>query len=60
MVSAVTNYIEIKWSDSIDSKDENNDLEDALDIIRGKTKKRKISLVKRNIIKMMKQYQCQL
>jgi hypothetical protein len=43
MVSAVTNYIEIKWSDSIDSKDENNDLEDALDIIRGKTKKRKIS-----------------
>jgi len=43
LASSATNYIDLKWQDSIDSKDENNELEDALDIIRGKTKKRKIS-----------------
>jgi len=43
LVSSATNYLDLKWADSIDSKDENNELEDALDIIRGKPKKRKIS-----------------
>ncbi|OUM68241.1 hypothetical protein PIROE2DRAFT_68727 [Piromyces sp. E2] len=43
LASSATNYIDLKWQDSIDSKDENNELEDALDIIRGKQKKRKIS-----------------
>jgi len=43
LASSGTNYIELKWQDSIDSKDENNELEDALDIIRGKLKKRRIS-----------------
>jgi len=43
LASSATNYIDLKWQDSIDSKDENNELEDALDIIRGKAKKRKIS-----------------
>jgi len=51
LVSAATNYIEMKWADSIDSKDENNELEDALDIIRGKQKKRKISFGERKAIK---------
>lgn len=51
MVSAVTNYIELKWTDGIDSQDENNDLEDALDIIRGKAKKRKISFGEKKYIK---------
>jgi len=51
MVSAVTNYIELKWTDGIDSQDENNDLEDALDIIRGKPKKRKISFSEKKYIK---------
>jgi len=51
LVSAATNYIEIKWTDSIDSKDENNELEDALDIIRGKQKKRKISFSEKKTIK---------
>ncbi|ORX57715.1 voltage-gated potassium channel [Piromyces finnis] len=40
LASSATNYIELKWQDSIDSKDENNELEDALDIIRGNSKKR--------------------
>jgi len=43
LVSSATNYLDLKWAHSIDSKDENNELEDALDIIRGKPKKRKIS-----------------
>ncbi|ORX72590.1 voltage-gated potassium channel [Anaeromyces robustus] len=51
LVSAATNYVEIKWADSIDSKDENNELEDALDIIRGKHKKRKISFGEKKAIR---------
>jgi len=47
MVSAVTNYVEIKWAGNVKSEDENNDLEDALDIIRGKSKKRKISFTEK-------------
>jgi len=43
LVSSATNYLDLKWAHSIDSKDETNELEDALDIIRGKPKKRKIS-----------------
>jgi len=52
MVSAVTNYVEINWADKVKSEDdENNDLEDALDIIRGKSKKRKISFTEKKFNK---------
>jgi len=49
MVSAVTNYIELRWTDSIDSQ-ESNDLEDTLDILRGK-KKRKFSFGDKKSVK---------